>query len=430
MSNELNSVAVGFLILNAILLLVLPRNWSILPLLIGTCFMTLGQGLELGTYNFTIIRMLIGVGFIRVLMNTERFSGGINSLDWLILVWGGWALISSGFHENPDQAFTNRLGLIYDVCGIYLLFRCFCRSVNDIFRTCQLVAILIVPIAIFMLLEMKTGFNFFGVFGGVSEFSEIREGAVRSQGPFLHSILAGTVGAALLPIMVSVWQQHRKIAISGLLACTAMILTSGSSGPILSALAGIGALSMWRYRSRMRLVRWLAVLGYIGLDIVMKAPAYYLIARISPIGSSMGWHRARLIESALEHFSEWWLVGTDYTRHWMPTGVIWSADHTDITNHYLKMGVLGGLPLMLLLIATFAIGFQYVGRIIKNLEDHNKQFSFFFWSLGSSLFVHAVSCISVSYFDQSFIFLYMTIAMIASAMSSTNLENQEPKSIL
>ena len=80
------------------------------------------------------------------------------------------------------------------------------------------------------------------------------------------------------------------------------------------------------------------------LDLVMKAPAYYIIARADIIGGSTGWHRAALIDSAIRHLNEWWLIGTDYTRNWMVTGVSWSADNTDITNHYLYLGVLGGLP--------------------------------------------------------------------------------------
>ena len=142
--------------------------------------------------------------------------------------------------------------------------------------------------------------------------------------------------------MVGVWNQKRKLAISGIFSCVSMVFCSSSSGPIVSALAGIGGLFLWHYRQRMRLVRWVAVIGYIALDLVMKAPAYFIMARVPIVPGSTGWHRARLIQSAFEHLSEWWLAGTDYTRHWMPTGVSWSPDHTDITNHYIKMGVIGG----------------------------------------------------------------------------------------
>ena len=172
---------------------------------------------------------------------------------------------------------------------------------------------------------------------------------------------------------------------------------------------------MWRWRSRMRLLRWLAVLGYIGLDLVMKAPAYYLIARVDLTGASTGWHRAALIEAAIEHLSEWWFVGTDFTRHWLPYGVGWSENHVDFTNHYLQMGVWGGMPLMLLFIAMMVKGFSLVGQGIAKAAAMPPASRFMIWALGASLFSHATASFTISYFDQSFLFVYLTFAAISAA---------------
>jgi apolipoprotein N-acyltransferase len=146
----------------------------------------------------------------------------------------------------------------------------------------------------------------------------------------------------------------------------------------------------------------------------MKAPAYYIIWRFSVVGGSTGYHRARLIESATEHISEWWFAGTDYTRHWMETGVSWNPDYTDITNYYIGLGVTGGLPLMLLFIVILSKGFSFVGQVMKQDDGSTTEFRFLIWSFGSALFAHAVSCIGVSYFDQSFAFVYLTLAVISS----------------
>ena len=230
--------------------------------------------------------------------------------------------------------------------------------------------------------------------------------------------------------MIGIWRFYQREAIIGIVACLGMIFTSSSSGPIMSAMAAFVALFMWRYRHKMKLVRWLAALGYIGLDMVMQAPAYYIIGRINIVSGSTGYHRAALIESAIKNIDDWWLYGTDYTRHWLPTGVEWSEDHTDITNYYLGMGVVGGLPLMLLYIAILAKGFSYVGMILHRSPSFSPYSPFIIWCLGSALFVHAVTSISVSYFDQSFVFIYMTLALIASTMSSTSIEKQSKKSAL
>ena len=334
-----------------------------------------------------------------------------------MLAWALWALMSSVFHKDPSAALIFRLGLVYDACGIYILLRIFCQSLDDVVKLCRLAAILLLPVAAEMIYEKLTVYNLFSALGGGSVASAIRDGHIRARGPFAHAILAGTIGAVCLPLMIALWQQYRKTAVTGLIACVTIIFTSTSSGPILSAIAAIGALFMWPYRHQMRIVRWIAVFGYIWLALVMKDPAYYIIARIDLTGSSTGWHRARLIQSSIEHLSEWWLAGTDYTRHWMPTGVSWSPDHTDITNHYLEMGVIGGLPLMALFIAILVRGFSLVGQMLQQRADLTRESRFIVWALGGSLFAHAVTFISVSYFDQSFVFIYLTLAAISSAKS-------------
>src|SRR5581483_9732253 len=141
-------------------------------------------------------------------------------------------------------------GLVYNACGIYFLLRVFCQSLDDVVRLCRITAILLVPLSIEMLFEQMTGHNIFSAFGGVPQLSEVRGGRIRAQGPFAHAILAGTVGAACLPLMVGIWQQHRKTVIIGMTACLLMVFTSASSGPIMSASFAIGALFMWRWRHR------------------------------------------------------------------------------------------------------------------------------------------------------------------------------------
>jgi hypothetical protein len=415
----MDSIGIVFLMINSGALLGLTRQWAALPLLIGACYMTLGQEFTMGPFHLHFIRILIAVGLVRVIVRGERLAGRITNLDLLMLAWAAWALISCTFYKDTSGVLVNRLGLVYNGCGIYFLLRIFCHSLEDVVRLCRITAILLIPLSIEMLSEKMTGYNLFSALGGVSEISEVRSGRIRAQGPFAHSILAGTVGAVCLPLMIGLWQQHRKTAIAGIVACFSIVFASTSSGPVMSAFFAMLALFMWYWRDRMRLIRWLALLAYIGLDLVMKAPAYYLIARIDLTGSSTSWHRAALIDTAIKHLDEWWLAGTDYTRHWMAYGVGWSGNHIDITNHYLVMGVNGGLPLMLLFIAILTKGFFLVGQTLQQEPPSPLESQFMIWTLGASLFSHAATFISISYFDQSFVFLYLTLAAICSASIQT-----------
>lgn len=412
-------LSILFLIITATALLCLSRQWAPLPLLAGACYMTLGQGVEIGPFSFTFIRLLLLAGFIRVFIRRERPAGGMCGMDRLMIAWSAWALICSVFHKEPGATLTFHLGMVYNILGIYYLVRCFCQDEKDVIGIIKMTAILLAPVALEMLSEQLTHRNLFASLGGVSDVPEIRRGRVRSQGPFAHSIMAGTVGALCAPLMIAIWKKEGMVAKIGLGACLLMVGASASSGPLMSVIFAVFALICWRWRHLTGHMRVAAVIGYIILDLVMKVPAYYVIARIDVAGGSTGYFRAALIEASIKHLNEWWWAGTDYTRHWTPSGVPWSPDHCDITNYYIAHGVKGGLPLMLLYILVVWWGFRYVGALLRARVDAPTGNEFLIWALGASIFAQAISSISAAYFDQSILFVYFPMAVLASLRAIT-----------
>jgi hypothetical protein len=307
-------LALVFLLAATVAIWVLPRPWAPMPLLAGACYMTLGQGIEVAGLNFPIIRLLLLAGVVRVLVRGERPAGGLLGMDKLFLAWGAWALVASAFHESPGATFQFHLGMVYNAFCIYFLTRCFCQTEEDLYRLVRVSAWILVPVAAEMVFEQLTQQNLFAMFGGVPDEPAIRNNRVRSQGPFAHAILAGTVGAVCIPMMVGLWRRDPVSAKVGLAACSLMVLASASSGPLMSVIFGLFALVLWRWRHLTHQMRVAAVVGYILLELTMKAPAYYLIARIDLTGGSSSYHRAALIEAALQNLKDWWWAGTDYTR--------------------------------------------------------------------------------------------------------------------
>ena len=376
--------------------------------------MTLGQVVEIGPFHFTVIRILVALGVCRVFVRQERISGGLKPLDKAMIGWATWGVLCSFLHQDVLSTLVNRLGLVYDGLGLYFLLRVFIEGVDGVRLTAKIVLLLLAPVALEMVYEHFTGRDNFAIFGGVAEFCEVRGGKVRANGPFAHSILAGTVGAVCLPLAFLFWKEQRKLCLLGMAATGAIVATSSSSGPILTTMFVMLGLAAWKIRNRMRMVRWGALLLAIVLNEVMEAPVYYLLARIDLTGSSTGWHRAELIHAAITHLNEWWLAGTDYTRHWIAYGVAWSENHADITNHYIKMGVLGGMPLMLLFIYVLVVAFRTVGVVLRGSAGESFERRFMIWTLGAILFGHAATWMSISYFDQTVVFLYMVLAAIGS----------------
>ena len=79
-----------------------------------------------------------------------------------------------------------------------------------------------------------------------------------------------------------------------------------------------GALATWMFAMRGSLRTILACLVGLAcvLHIVMKAPVWHLIARITVFDASTGWHRYWVIDQSLRHIGDWWLLGTTSTLSW------------------------------------------------------------------------------------------------------------------
>lgn len=407
----MNAFTATFTIVAAVLLLTISRRFAAVPLLLGALYVGRMAEIEIGPAHFTVLRILVAVGFLRVIVRGEHIVGGMNAIDRAVLLWGVLLVGMTAFHTADQWVF--RAGLIWTELGSYFLLRVFIRDVDDLRRVVKALCVLLVPIALGMLLEKALGQNLFAVLGG-EEGVAIRDGHIRARGPFTHAILAGTVGAACLPLALWLWKGDRKYAVAGLFGAGGMVFAATSSGPIMMVLFIGWALALWKLRRYLSVIRWGALGAIIALDMVMKDPFYFLMARIDIGGGSKGWHRAKLIQSSIEHIDEWWLVGTDYTRHWMPTGIHANTTHTDITNHILGMGVMGGLPLMLAFVWILVAAFVAVGRSLRKRSSGPLDERLMVWALGSILFGHVMNFSSISLFDQSVVFFYLILAAIGA----------------
>jgi hypothetical protein len=406
-----NTGPVIFAVIAGMLLLGVPRRFAVIPVLLAAAYTTRRPVLELGPASLSVLRILVVIGIARVLARGERLANGVNAVDRLLLAWAMLLIGVSLFH-TPD-AWIFRLGLVVDELGVYGLCRIFLQDAQDVRRLFRVLCVALVPLAILMLLEKLTAHNPFAIMGGPGEVN-IRDGHVRAYGPFAHSILAGTVGATCVPMALCLWRAHRASALIGLCAAAGIVYASTSSGPIMMVGFTCVAVLLWNTRNSMALIRWGTVAAIIGLQVVMNDPVYFLMARVDITGGSTGWHRAQLIRSSIEHLDEWWTVGTDYTRHWMPTGIHANDFQTDITNQFLQMGVWGGLPLLMLFVLMLRAAFRAVGRALRENERRSPERDFLVWTLGAMLFGQVVNFWSISLFDQSVSFFYLVLAGIGA----------------
>jgi hypothetical protein len=412
-----NPIVLVITILAGVLICVLPRNKAFIPFLVGSILIPIDQIIVLAGLHFSMLRVLILFGMVRLCLiklsgQGNLFSGGFNKLDKaLILLVLTTAAAEILLFQNSG-ILVYQAGELYNAFGIYFLFRCLIRDQEDVYRVIRTFAFIVVIAGGVMVFEQLTrGWNPYALLGG-ARFQQyaadmVRDGKIRSMGPFSQPIPAGTFGAVLFPIFCGLWlaeKEYRRIAIIGMLGATAMTLASHSSTPLIAYLGSLVCLCLWPLRKMTRIIRLSIVLVLVSLHVVMKAPVWHLITRFDISGSS--YHRYALVDNCIRRFSEWWLIGVPSTAYWG-----WNMD--DVCNQYVSHAVTGGILALVLFILIIAYVFKYSGDARKAAADKNQ--ALFFWALSAAMLANVLAFLGIAYFDQSVVGWYALLAMTGAA---------------
>ena len=408
--HPLGLVTIGLL---GLCMQILPRRFAMIPFIILVCFMSPAQRIVALTLDFTLIRVIVLFGWLRIVLRGEGRDFTWQTLDKIVLLWAFSGTVAMVLLHGSVSVFIYRLGLMFDAAGMYFLFRILIRDWKDIEIIATSVVVISIPLAGAFLLEKYTGRNVFSIFGGVPEYSLVRNGVLRCQGAFAHPILAGSFWAALMPIIGALWfhrDWRRILALIGIITSLTIIWTCGSTTPLAAVVLGVMVVLLYPFRRHLNWFRWGGVVGLLLLHIAMTSPVWHLLSRIELTKGSNGWYRYKLIDDFIRHFPEWWLVGTKSTSHW------WEWGSNDVTNQYVLEGVTGGLLTLVLFIMSIVFAFRSIGRFEEQVgSSHTKRAMA--WALGVSLFIHCVIFIGVSYFGQSMMLWYLMLAMIGSLTS-------------
>jgi len=408
---DIHPLALALALTAGFLMLILPRRAAIVPLIFAVVFIPIHERIIIASLDFFILRILVLFGWVRVLIRSEYTDMKLNRIDKLMLLWTVSSVTVYTVLWHTSGAFINRLGISFDIIGVYFLTRFLVRSIEDIVWVAKTLAVSAIPVAAAMLVELQTGRNLFSIFGGVPDYTIVRDGKLRSQGAFAHSITAGSFSASLLPLFVAArnFNGRSLLLYIGIAAATVITVCTSSSGPALSYLAGVIGIYMWYFRHRMRQIRWGIAVTLIGLHIVMKAPVWALMLKVKIFGASTAYHRYRLFDQFVNRVDEWFLIGVKSTASW-------GYYLFDVTNHYIRIAIDGGMITLVLFLAILTYCFQTIGRAAKQgiLPAGADKVA---WSLGAALLVHVISFFGVSYFDQIKVMLYMNLAMIAAVRS-------------
>jgi hypothetical protein len=410
----MNPAGAFLTLLFSLVVLTAPQRYVLLGVMAATCYVTQGQQIDIAGFHFTTVRLVMLVGILRCIARSEFKEVTFNPIDKCLVAYVVSTLlivcINSGGSMN---GIVYQLGCSYDIVLPYFLFRALFKNQQDIEVFLADMAVLIVPLSIFMVMESRNGDNVFSSFGGVSTM--FRDGHFRAEAAFRSPITAGTTGATLMALFVGLYLtgRRRPYAVLGILTATVIVICSRSSGPLLAYGSGLLALLFWRWREWMKRVRWAVLITLVSLHLYMKAPVWFLMGHMSDIVGGGGWYRAEIVDQAVNHFSSWWLVGTSDTSSWTVTALVDGA--ADLTNQFVVAGVRGGLVTLFIFIAIFVRCYRYLGLAMQKVRGIAPDVEILLWALGASLYATIVNFFSVSYFDQVDVFWYLLLAMISSA---------------
>lgn len=414
----LHPIVAVALILAIVLLFTLQRRYIVVPFLLISFLVPLGQVIVLGGVHLPVLRIVILCGVLRLFLlkatsTTQLLEGGFNSTDAAFIVWALYGAVAFILVYLNQAAIINRIGGLCDIAGSYFVLRAAIRDKDDLRRTMKVLAVIAGILALSMLNEQISKLNIFGLLGGHRLYPEIRDGIVRSQGVFQHEILAGVFGATLMPLFVWLWTGGRAKtwATIGIVASLVITVTSGSSTSVSAFGAALIGLCFWPLRKQMRYVRWSIIGILLILHLTMKAPVWALIGHIDFTGGSSSYHRYALVDNCIRHFGDWWLIGTKNYPDW-------GWDMWDLCNEYVAVALTGGLIALVCFITVISKSFGNLGRAARHSQA-SRATQWLLWCLGAALFSDVIGFFGVSYFDQTKISYYVLLAMIAAVSSRT-----------
>ncbi len=427
----MNPIGATLTILITMLVFHQSRKIAALALLAGIMFLTQSQQISMGGFNLFAIRIIGFAAFVRVLIRGEFSFSRLVPMDRSLLVLYFLSTTIFCIRSSTSQAYA--IATACDMVFGYFACRGLIQDLAD-FRALLMALIpmlLIYTGAIFF--ECFTHKNPFAVIGGIS-FGWVRHGRLRCFGSFRNPDLLGTLGASLMPLYIGLAfvKEYRRKCIIAVAACLAIAILCNSGGPLSVTAFSLLGWVMWRIRTRMQTVRRALVLMVISAGLLMKAPIWYLLARLAEVSGGDGWHRSYLMDVAYRHIDIWWLVGTSLqdTAEWFPY-ILSTTGAADITNLYISFGLQGGVGMIFLLLVLLTRSFRAVGRAMNVIRERHTWITSeegLLWGMGVMLAGHVVNWFGITYFDQTYLLFCLQLAALASI--SDHVINAAPDEVL
>ncbi|MEJ2647394.1 MAG: hypothetical protein P8016_03160 [Sedimentisphaerales bacterium] len=379
--------------------------------------------ISIGTIDIMIGRVVVAVLFLRCLCDDRirsrfKWSRLDKWVTWSIVIYIGITLA-----VRPTWSIVeNRGGFFMDTWLSYMVARFIITDKAKLISIIKCVGIILLPLALLGCIESITGWQPFVPLRRFRPWNPqvgmttvgSRWGFTRAVGPFSHPILFGGCFAMFLPLLWYLRYQKKDWKnLAYIFAGAAVIgaLSSMSAGPWIMTIVIVFSLIMERHKKWVKPAFISFVLLCIVIQLASSTAFYYVFAKYGSRLGGAGMHRAILIDVAIRHFDQWWLVGTKgRDPGWGPyLGMTW----TDVTNEYILAGIRYGIAGVIVLCGVLTVAFKQIISSYKKAQK--KETRSLYWALGTILFAIAVVWISVSFFGQLISLFYAMLGIISAS---------------
>jgi len=379
--------------------------------------------IQVGTLDISLSRIVVAVLLLRCLRDSAlKAKFKWCRLDsWIIFfVILSFAIPMIAWRQPIASVLENRSGALLDTFAAYFVGRLCLTDRGAFITTTKWIALALAPVAILGIVESCSGWQPYRQLGVYCPWKTVvdmrpnlRSGFFRAVGPFSHPILFGATFAMFMPLVY--WLRHergtwRKLAY--ILTLTAILgaVSSMASGPWMMIIFMIVFLALERHKHLVKPMVIFVISSCFLIGIISNRPFYHVIvSKANPIGGS-GWHRAKLIDCAIEDFNEWWLVG--YGSRSPDWGKSLGMSWTDITNQYIMFGVQYGILGVVAICGILATSMYMMIQLHRAARD--PVIKSLCWALGCTIATLAISFNSAAFFGQAVTLFYCVLGMIGS----------------
>ncbi len=201
------------------------------------------------------------------------------------------------------------------------------------------------------------------VFDSPDRPPEYRMGLLRALASTSVAIYFGMGMFMIFALLVSL-QGFFRSRLLWLLSCAAAFagtVSSLSSGPLTAVAVFLFASAFYYYPRLIKPLLLSLLLLILALETVSSRHFWHLMEYVN-VFSGDYWYRGRLIEVALQQWSEYWLVGvgSDYPQHW--GALIDGRQYVDLVNQYILAALNGGLLGLALFLSPFILALRLSTR--------------------------------------------------------------------